>query len=196
MKDKIHPQYTECTVTCGCGNTFVTRSTKPVLHVEICSSCHPFYTGKQKFVDTAGRVEKFQKRHAWDDAAMAKLIQKDKDTPKAKKPSRKLERVMVGLPPIKKKKAGEEDLEEQAAPARGPRGRGPRGGRPEGGSGAPPAAAAGGEVAKPAKKAAPKAPPPAAEGAPAAAPAAPEASPAPEKATQEKTPAPETKQEG
>ncbi len=62
MKEKIHPQYVECTVTCGCGNTFVTRSTKPALHVEICSSCHPFYTGKQKLVDTGGRVERFQRR--------------------------------------------------------------------------------------------------------------------------------------
>ena len=62
MKEGIHPQYVECTVTCGCGNTFVTRSTKPVLSVEICSACHPFYTGKQKLVDTGGRVERFQRR--------------------------------------------------------------------------------------------------------------------------------------
>jgi large subunit ribosomal protein L31 len=62
MKAEIHPKYIEATVTCGCGNTFKTRSTKPVIQVEICSACHPFYTGKQKFVDTAGRVEKFQKK--------------------------------------------------------------------------------------------------------------------------------------
>ena len=64
MKKDIHPAYVECKVTCGCGNSFVTRSTKPALHVEICSVCHPFYTGKQKFVDTAGRIEKFQKKYA------------------------------------------------------------------------------------------------------------------------------------
>ena len=63
MKAEIHPKYTDTTVTCACGNSFTTRSTiENDLHVDICSACHPFYTGKQKFVDTAGRVEKFQKR--------------------------------------------------------------------------------------------------------------------------------------
>ena len=62
MRDGIHPEYMECTVTCGCGNSFKTRSTKPKIGVEICSACHPFFTGTQKFVDTAGRVEKFQKK--------------------------------------------------------------------------------------------------------------------------------------
>lgn len=62
MKDGIHPNYVECTVTCNCGNTFVTRSTKKEIHVETCSKCHPFYTGKQKFVDSGGRVDKFKKR--------------------------------------------------------------------------------------------------------------------------------------
>lgn len=64
MKKGIHPKYVECKVTCGCGATFVTRATRPEIHVEICSSCHPFYTGKQKLVDTAGRVEKFRRRYA------------------------------------------------------------------------------------------------------------------------------------
>ncbi|NPV13631.1 50S ribosomal protein L31 [candidate division WOR-3 bacterium] len=63
MKPKIHPKYGECIVTCACGNTFKTRSTKQKLHVEICSACHPFFTGKQKIVDTAGRVEKFRRRY-------------------------------------------------------------------------------------------------------------------------------------
>ncbi|MCL6465844.1 MAG: 50S ribosomal protein L31 [candidate division WOR-3 bacterium] len=63
MKPKIHPKYGECIVTCACGNTFKTRSTKSKLHVEICSACHPFFTGKQKIVDTAGRVEKFRRRY-------------------------------------------------------------------------------------------------------------------------------------
>lgn len=62
MKDGIHPEYQDTSVTCACGNAFTTRSTAKTLHVDICAACHPFYTGKQKFVDTAGRVEKFQKR--------------------------------------------------------------------------------------------------------------------------------------
>ena len=62
MKDDIHPNYIECTVTCGCGNSFKTRSTRPRIAVEICSHCHPFYTGQQKFVDTAGRIVKYMKR--------------------------------------------------------------------------------------------------------------------------------------
>lgn len=64
MREGIHPQYVECTVVCACGNTFQTRSTKPSIRLEICSNCHPFFTGRQKFVDTAGRVERFQKRFA------------------------------------------------------------------------------------------------------------------------------------
>ena len=62
MKKDIHPQYEEATVHCSCGNTFTTRSTKKELHVELCSQCHPFYTGKQKLVDSGGRVERFKKR--------------------------------------------------------------------------------------------------------------------------------------
>ena len=62
MKEKIHPEYFDCAVTCSCGNAFQTRSTKKELKVEICSSCHPFYTGKQKLVDSGGRVERFKKR--------------------------------------------------------------------------------------------------------------------------------------
>ena len=62
MKADIHPEYVLATVHCSCGNEFQTRSTKPELHVEICSACHPFYTGKQKLVDTGGRVERFQRR--------------------------------------------------------------------------------------------------------------------------------------
>jgi len=63
MKQGIHPEYTETSVTCACGNTFQTRSTKPEIRVEICSACHPFFTGKQKIVDTEGRVEKFMQRY-------------------------------------------------------------------------------------------------------------------------------------
>ncbi len=64
MKTGIHPDYVESRVTCTCGNTFVTRSTEPAIHVEICSNCHPFYTGRQKLVDTGGRVERFKRRAA------------------------------------------------------------------------------------------------------------------------------------
>ena len=65
MKEKIHPKYVEASVTCGCGETWTTRSTKEKITVEICSKCHPFFTGKQKYVDTAGRVEKFQRKYGW-----------------------------------------------------------------------------------------------------------------------------------
>ncbi len=64
MKEKIHPKYMVTKVTCGCGNSFTTRSTQPELKVDICNACHPFYTGKLKYVDTAGRIEKFQKKFA------------------------------------------------------------------------------------------------------------------------------------
>jgi len=63
MKKGIHPSYYKCTVSCACGNTFETGSTKKDLKVEICSVCHPFFTGKQKIIDTAGRVERFNKKY-------------------------------------------------------------------------------------------------------------------------------------
>ncbi|MEP7271462.1 MAG: 50S ribosomal protein L31 [Acidobacteriota bacterium] len=63
MKPGIHPRYEDTKVTCACGDTFVTRSTKKEIHVEICSACHPFFTGKQKLVDTAGRIERFQRKY-------------------------------------------------------------------------------------------------------------------------------------
>ena len=62
MKNGIHPEFKECTITCACGNTVKTRSTQGYLRVEICSKCHPFFTCKQKFVDAGGRVDKFKKR--------------------------------------------------------------------------------------------------------------------------------------
>ncbi len=69
MKAEIHPSYIRCVVTCGCGSKFVTRSTKPEIHVEICSVCHPFYTGKQKFVDTAGRIDRFRRKYGKKETA-------------------------------------------------------------------------------------------------------------------------------
>jgi len=63
LKDKIHPVYQETTITCACGEVIHTRSTRKNIRVEICSHCHPFFTGKQKFIDTAGRVEKFMRKY-------------------------------------------------------------------------------------------------------------------------------------
>lgn len=64
MREKIHPTYNEAMVVCACGESFTTRSTKPKIHVDICSKCHPFFTGKQKIVDAEGRVEKFKKKYS------------------------------------------------------------------------------------------------------------------------------------
>jgi len=72
MKEKIHPKYNAVTVTCACGNKFETRSTKSDVRLELCSACHPFFTGKQKLVDTAGRIERFQKRYGLDKDGKAK----------------------------------------------------------------------------------------------------------------------------
>lgn len=80
MQKEIHPDYVETTVTCGCGNSFKTRSTVPKINVEICSACHPFFTGKVKLIDTAGRVEKFQRKYAWDK-------RKKTEEPKADQPA-------------------------------------------------------------------------------------------------------------
>lgn len=63
MKPEIHPEYHEVTVVCACGNSFTTRSTKAEMRLEVCSECHPFFTGKQRYVDSAGRVEKFQRKY-------------------------------------------------------------------------------------------------------------------------------------
>jgi len=64
MRAEIHPEYKMATITCACGETFTTRSTKGSLHIDICSKCHPFFTGNQKLIDTAGRVEKFRKKYS------------------------------------------------------------------------------------------------------------------------------------
>jgi large subunit ribosomal protein L31 len=65
MKEGIHPRYDKASIVCACGNTIETRSTVKTIHVEICSACHPFFTGKQKLVDTAGRVERFQRKYGY-----------------------------------------------------------------------------------------------------------------------------------
>ncbi|HDT13036.1 MAG TPA: 50S ribosomal protein L31 [Candidatus Aminicenantes bacterium] len=86
MKKEIHPGYQDCVVTCACGNTFTTRSTKKEIRVEICSQCHPFFTGKQKFIDSAGRVEKFKKKYG--DTKDLKKARDVKSLAKTKKSSR------------------------------------------------------------------------------------------------------------
>lgn len=94
MKKEIHPEYfNDCKVTCACGNTFTTGSTLKEIRVELCNKCHPFYTGKQKFVDTARRVEKFQERVGKKDAAAASRKGKKvkKAATKAKKDAKKAE---------------------------------------------------------------------------------------------------------
>lgn len=75
MKAKIHPEYMECQVTCACGESFVTRSTKPEIRVEICSQCHPFFSGQQRIVDTEGRVEQFIKRYGLQNRYKDELAQ-------------------------------------------------------------------------------------------------------------------------
>ncbi len=90
MREGIHPQYVDCTVTCACGYSFKTRSTKPVLKLEICSNCHPFFTGKQKLVDSAGRVERFQKRFAKTEGKTVKRAKRVKASVSAKKPKGKI----------------------------------------------------------------------------------------------------------
>ena len=72
MKEGIHPKYQEVEARCACGNTFKTRSTKPELHLEICSACHPFFTGRQKLIDPEGRVERFNKKFGTQTVAQLK----------------------------------------------------------------------------------------------------------------------------
>ena len=82
MKKDIHPKYFDTQVRCGCGNTFTTRSTREELKIDICSECHPFYTGKLKYIDSAGRIEKFKNKFA--KSGYASLQQGKKKKPKAK----------------------------------------------------------------------------------------------------------------
>ena len=76
MKKSLHPEYVKCEVTCACGNSFVTRSTVPRMRLDICSACHPFYTGKQKLVDTAGRVEQFMRKYKKSQKLQEKALKK------------------------------------------------------------------------------------------------------------------------
>jgi large subunit ribosomal protein L31 len=83
VKEGIHPKYQEVEVRCACGNTFKTRSTKPELHLEICSACHPFFTGRQKLIDTEGRVERFTKKFGAQTSEQRKTAAKAKKVTKA-----------------------------------------------------------------------------------------------------------------
>ncbi len=78
MKEGIHPKYYDVVARCACGNTWKTRSTKPELHLEICSQCHPFFTGRQKLIDTEGRVERFTKKYGAQTVESRKKAVKDK----------------------------------------------------------------------------------------------------------------------
>jgi large subunit ribosomal protein L31 len=101
MKNDIHPSYNLCEVSCVCGNTFKTRAVKPAIKVEICSACHPFYTGKQKLLDTAGRMEKFNKKFA---ATGGKMVERKAKVIKAKTvtPRHAAKRKVLSSAPAKK----------------------------------------------------------------------------------------------
>ncbi len=129
MKEGIHPDYVECTVTCSCGNTFKTRSTKPAIRVEICNACHPFYTGQQKFVDTGGRVQRFADKFgsAKDQIAAREAERKAKRAAElaAKEEARKAEREAKAAAKAKRAeeyaaKAAQAEAEAEAAAAEAP----------------------------------------------------------------------------
>ena len=107
MKSGIHPQYLTAVVTCACGATFETRSTKPQVKLEICSACHPFFTGQQKFLDIAGRVERFKKR--FESTAGKTILKK-----KVKAPLKKL----IAAPRAKKTLTTAPKKAEKTAPAK------------------------------------------------------------------------------
>lgn len=107
MQTGIHPNYIETKVSCACGNAFVTRSTRPVIKTDICSVCHPFFTGQQKLLDSAGRVEKFGKRFAKTGGktiVREKAVQKRIATPHLKVPAKKVLTSTPTTAPKKEKK--------------------------------------------------------------------------------------------
>jgi len=113
MKEAIHPEYKATKIVCNCGNVIETRSTRGDFHVEICSNCHPFFTGKQKIMDTAGRIEKFRTRYAATPGAPAKEEpKKAAPAPAPKKPDAAKENRAA-----KRAKAGKSKPKSEAAPA-------------------------------------------------------------------------------
>ena len=112
MKKDIHPEYVECTVRCSCGNTFVTRSTKPELRVELCNECHPFYTGQQKFVDTGGRVQRFADKFG---GAAAKVAEREAAKKAAEERAKKAAAKAARAAEYEKKAAAEAEAAAKAA---------------------------------------------------------------------------------
>lgn len=93
MKEGIHPKYIEATVHCACGNTWKTRSTRPEIKTDVCSRCHPFYTGEQRIVDSAGQVERFMQR-----VEVSQRLQKETDARRQAKADRRKARLLIELP--------------------------------------------------------------------------------------------------
>ncbi len=102
MKKGIHPQYVEATVICACGNTWKTRSTRPVLRTDICSKCHPFFTGEQRIVDTAGQVERFMQR-----VEVSQRLQEETEARRKAKEERRRARLLIELPEEEEAESGE-----------------------------------------------------------------------------------------
>ncbi len=102
MKKGIHPQYVEATVICACGNTWKTRSTRPVLKTDICSKCHPFFTGEQRIVDTAGQVERFMQR-----VEVSQRLQEETEARRKAKEERRRARLLIELPEEEEAESGE-----------------------------------------------------------------------------------------
>ncbi|MBN1385271.1 MAG: 50S ribosomal protein L31 [Elusimicrobia bacterium] len=113
MKEGIHPNYVECKVVCACGNSFVTRSTKPEIKLDICSKCHPFFTGKQKLIDTAGRVDKFLSKYVKTGGKTVK--RKPKTVVMKIKPLKKIKKAVPKHHPKKGPSKGIESKKEKKA---------------------------------------------------------------------------------
>lgn len=107
MKKGIHPEYVEATVICACGNTWKTRSTRPVLKTDICSKCHPFFTGEQRIVDTAGQVERFMQR-----VEVSQRLQEETEARRKAKEERRRARILIELPEEAETAASGEPTEE------------------------------------------------------------------------------------
>jgi len=115
MKKDIHPKYDEATVTCVCGNKFKTRSTLPEINVEICSACHPFFTGQQKLIDSAGRIERFMTKYGKDYAAGEEEPAKDAKAEKPKADEKPKAEEKAAEPKAEEKPADEPKVEEAPA---------------------------------------------------------------------------------
>lgn len=107
MKPKIHPEYVEATVSCACGNTWKTRSTRPVLKTDVCSKCHPFYTGEQRIVDSAGQVERFMQR-----VEASQRIAQQTESRRQAKEDRRRARLLIEVPEQGQTEEADEPTEE------------------------------------------------------------------------------------